>query len=481
MSARHQSWRQAASDKEHLCQTTLRGCIFLAYYIYGCRSNKTRTRYVLLLMGKIYEIRDPIHGFIQLNELEWEVINQPAFQRLRRIRQLAWTDMVYPGATHTRFEHSLGVMHVATRLFGAIRQRDESILRSEYNFENAGLDRQLQIIRLAALLHDVGHGPFSHAVEEILPTNPTTGVSFEHEDYSTAIIKYCLRDAIENHPTNKNNFGITVADIINVFSSKPASAKSLVWKNLVSGQMDADRMDYLLRDAYHSGVSYGRYDLDRVIATIRLCQDSEGDGFQIGVEEDGAHAVEGLLIARYMMFTQLYFHKTRSIYDFHLISAIREALSSSGSTFPPPDESGINDYLAWDDWVILGQIASGLAGPHGEILRNRHHHRMVFQTAEVPTDTEIELADKVFTELKSIGAVSREARKSWYKFEKEEISVHQGSGGALNRVVPLSSLSPVVRGLKTVNQKRVYVPLDMKNKAIEMVEAMLPKPEGIPQ
>src|SRR5438270_9259305 len=106
-----------------------------------------------------YEIRCPVHGFITLNDWEWEIIRQPVFQRLRRIRQLAWTDQVYPGAMHTRFEHSLGVMHVATRLYDAIVQRSDGILRRELTYTDEGFGRDKKLVRLAALLHDVGHTP----------------------------------------------------------------------------------------------------------------------------------------------------------------------------------------------------------------------------------------------------------------------------------------------------------------------------------
>src|ERR1700759_164394 len=117
---------------------------------------------------KTYEIRCPVHGFIRLNDWEWEVISQPAFQRLRRIRQLAWTDFVYPGAMHTRFEHSLGVLHMATMLYDAIIKRCIDFLRGEFRYNDAGLARYRKLVRLAALLHDVGHGPFSHAGEDLL-------------------------------------------------------------------------------------------------------------------------------------------------------------------------------------------------------------------------------------------------------------------------------------------------------------------------
>src|SRR5437763_554061 len=112
---------------------------------------------------RIYEIRCPVHGFVTLNDWEWAVISQPAFQRLRRIRQLAWTDYVYPGAMHTRFEHSLGVMHTATLLYDSIRERSAEILKRDLAYNDAGLKRDRQLVRFASLLHDLGHSPFSHA------------------------------------------------------------------------------------------------------------------------------------------------------------------------------------------------------------------------------------------------------------------------------------------------------------------------------
>jgi len=156
-------------------------------------------------MSNTYEIRDPIHGFIKLNEWERDIINQPAFQRLRRIKQLAWTDMVYPGATHSRFEHSLGVMQVISSLFDAICERQKSFLTDNLNYRESGLDRLRALLRIAALLHDIGHAPFSHAGEDIFPVDSQTGRAYVHEEYSAAIVKFELRDVIENHPVNRNH------------------------------------------------------------------------------------------------------------------------------------------------------------------------------------------------------------------------------------------------------------------------------------
>src|SRR6266702_8762092 len=132
---------------------------------YPCIWN-SRQRRPLVNLSKSYEFRCPIHGFIVLNDWERAIINQPPFQRLRRIRQLAWTDQVYPGAMHTRFEHSLGVMHTASLLYDSIVRNARAVLHAELGYDEAGFARNRQLVRLAALVHDVGHSPFSHASEE---------------------------------------------------------------------------------------------------------------------------------------------------------------------------------------------------------------------------------------------------------------------------------------------------------------------------
>jgi HD superfamily phosphohydrolase len=150
----------------------------------------------------VCEIRCPIHGFIGLTELERDIVDHSAFQRLRRIKQLAWTDYIYPGASHTRFEHSLGVMHLASRLYEAVVKASGETLKEIFKYTDAGLARDWQIVRLAALLHDVGHPPFSHAAEQLLPMKEPENYSllpgvvrpierYAHEDYSVEIIGSC--------------------------------------------------------------------------------------------------------------------------------------------------------------------------------------------------------------------------------------------------------------------------------------------------
>ncbi len=191
-------------------------------------------------MSKLYEIRDPIHGFIQFNAWEREIINHLVFQRLRRIRQLGLTEMVYPGAVHTRFEHSPGVMHVATKLFDQIVKRQKIYPKELLNCNDEDFARTRTIIRLAALLHDIGHSPFSHAGEGLMPLIKSGDRFYGHEDYSAAIIELMLRDVIENHSLDKDH--IKAHTVASYLRGIPALGRELlIWRSIVSSQLDADR------------------------------------------------------------------------------------------------------------------------------------------------------------------------------------------------------------------------------------------------
>ena len=181
-----------------------------------------------------YEIRCPVHGFVLINDWEHTIISQPAFQRLRRIRQLAWTDYIYPGAMHTRFEHSLGVMHTATLLFDSIKRSSADILKSELAFDDAGLGRYRQLVRLAGLLHDVGHTPFSHASEELFPDHANGAGKFTHEQYSAAIIRTQLKIAIEEHPLNRN-YDFRADDVAALVEGSAGAKQGLFWRDLIDG------------------------------------------------------------------------------------------------------------------------------------------------------------------------------------------------------------------------------------------------------
>jgi HD superfamily phosphohydrolase len=418
---------------------------------------------------RTYEIRCPVYGFITISDWEREIISQPAFQRLRRIRQLSWTDYIYPGAMHTRFAHSLGVMHMATMLYRGIVDRSRDILKSELGYNDAGLQRHEVLIRLAALFHDIGHSPFSHGAEELFPLVTTNDPRkrFRHEQYSAEIVRRCFADVISNHPAN-TNYEFRAEDVANLLEGKPDVGKALFWRDLIDGQMDADRMDYLLRDSLHSGVDYGRYDWRRLVQTIAVTPKNSMTGPRIGVREGGWHAAEGLILARYFMFTQVYFHKTRVIFDYHLQQALMKMLPNQH--FPKPVGNELDDYLRWDDWAVLGRLAAGEGGDDGIRLATRRHYRMVAETPEVPNSDDLERLAQWRQTLGDLPHVEIPAEKSWYRIGLADIPVITEDKPA--KVSPLSQYSSVVRGIEAVDQRRLYVPDENRAEARHRLQAL---------
>jgi HD superfamily phosphohydrolase len=228
-------------------------------------------------------IRDPLHNNIRLDPLAGELIETPAFQRLRYVRQLGLAFLVYPGATHTRFEHALGTYHLARRSLSLLDDGDGL----------AGVSGdECAIVAAAALLHDLGHYPFSHALEEI--------GALHHEEVARALIT-----------------GGEVGEIVSraLGDDAPARIVALVrgesrspLQRLISGSLDLDKLDYLRRDALMCGVSYGDIDVDRLLNSLVLVNDAESGGLTVGIAEKGLSALESLLFAKYQMYRNVYWH-----------------------------------------------------------------------------------------------------------------------------------------------------------------------------
>ena len=284
-------------------------------------------------LAETYEIRDPIHRTIVITELERLVLDHPWVQRLRHIRQLGFVSMVYPGAVHDRFQHSLGVMHLAGERFTHLRGTRSPALA---DFAAGDLDYAYQVVRFAGMLHDAGHAPFSHTAEHYLP--PVEQVLLpadwyrdglrpharqaRHEDLSLALICGLVAEGVLAEELARDVCAVLSLSVRR--GKRLAGLGSLVGilRALVSGEIDADRCDYLLRDAHFSGVSYGIYDLPRLIACETVL--SGPDGPELGLDVHGVHVLEGLLLARYHMFLQVYFHKTPPAFEYYLERAIAE-------------------------------------------------------------------------------------------------------------------------------------------------------------
>lgn len=287
----------------------------------------------------IYEIRDPIHETIIFTDSEKTVIDHPFVQRLRHIRQLGLKMLVYPGAVHDRFSHALGAMHLAGRVFDALDHQSEVFEK----LRPATRNYLRRVFRLAALLHDVGHGPFSHASENLMtsleklsiPKNWYENFSgarrATHEDYSVLLI-YTL--GLPREKIFSLDEAQDIASLVHK-SVKPSASWQKKFRSsteadgfhdflarLISGELDVDRMDYLLRDSYFTGVPYGTYDLEWLMNTIGTLATPKGP--VLIIKEGGLRAFEDFLLARYHMFLQIYFHRTTAAFEYYVEQAIRE-------------------------------------------------------------------------------------------------------------------------------------------------------------
>jgi len=419
-----------------------------------------------------YEIRDAIYGFISINEWEREIINTPAFQRLRRIKQLALTDFVYPGANHTRFEHSLGVMHLASLMYKSIVSNDENkkLLKEKLSYNDSGIKKDHQLIRLAALLHDVGHAPFSHVSEELMPHNKKKGKPYKHENYSSAIVLGPLKDIIENHNLNINNYGIRADEVAALIEANPDVLKDRIfWKVIISSQLDADRGDYLLRDSHHLGVKYGIYDYERLINTISLGIDPESLTIVLGTSKDGLHTAEALVIARYQMFNQVYFHKTRRAYDYHLTESMKKVLGKK--KLPPPNR--IDDYLEIDDYKMLHEIRLRKSDYNCRCIIERNHMRDIYSSSDTPSlkaEKDMEKKLKILQN-NSMWCYMDRSSNLWYRLntkgeESKEIMIIDDN----KNVKPLSEYSNVVKNLGEIQKMRIYVKPNDRDKAKRLIK-----------
>jgi HD superfamily phosphohydrolase len=301
--------------------------------------------------------------------------------------------MLYPGATHTRFEHSLGVMELATRAFDQLAASRGGLLEGHLK-KVAGLDKKplavsRQLVRLAALLHDVGHACFSHAAEAVIHEGS------EHDAFTVQLVegKDFLGSLLDE--VYFAGFSGMLGKVLRGGAVMPPQLKVL--KDLVSGEMDADRSDYLLRDSLHCGVEYGRFDHRRMVQCLDL-HEAEGGTLEIALQRDGIHTFEALILARYQMSTQVYLHRTRRIYDYYLCQYFTE---KGRCEFDTPQK--ILEQTDVRAMATILQDAEKGEGNHAKWairIRDRKHHRVVHETGEDANAMDLKHSGSLLEDLK---------------------------------------------------------------------------------
>jgi len=288
------------------------------------------------------EIKDPVRGYVYITENEKEIIDSFPVQRLRRLRQLAGAEYVYPGANHTRFEHSVGVMYLAGRV-------TENPRISQHISKD-----EAETVKIAGLLHDVGHGPFSHVFEHLLDKLEKT-----HEDMTLWIIKNSeLKDLLNKLGYNPENIGkLAIGNL-----HKPGKA---FLDQIISSSIDVDKLDFIVRDTYHTGAEYGYIDIFRLIHALDLLEEN------LAVDLGALSALESFIIARIESFKSIYFHRVGRAAQIMLATAMEKANEELGLVnFETPEE-----YLALDDYTVWTMLKN--CEKSNKVIRNLERRKML--------------------------------------------------------------------------------------------------------
>ena len=370
-------------------------------------------------------LRDPIHGFIKADDLEGDLISSRPMQRLRLVRQLGLSHLVFPGAEHSRFAHALGTMHLAGRLYDALATQAESPLPP-----TGGKARRN--VRIAALLHDIGHAPFSHTAEDLFDE------PIDHEEMTRRLLDLPeMQRIFERHQHDP-------APVLAILDGS-ADGPDRILSQIVSGELDVDKMDYLLRDSLFCGVRYGQFDLDRLLDTVLPLLDPRSNSWGIGVVEGGVHALEALVLARYYMFTQVYFNVTGKVLELHLGEWLRE----TGTRWRADPTA----FLEVDDVSVLSAMRRS-PSVHAAAVLARRHFVLAHETREhLEADEKRRFEERLAPLQQRYGAqllVSNSA-KDPQRLARSRVLVQCRDG-----LEEMATYSNFIRHLTRIDQYRVY-------------------------
>ncbi|HYU35292.1 MAG TPA: HD domain-containing protein [Thermoanaerobaculia bacterium] len=393
-------------------------------------------------------LRDPVHGFIRADALESALINSRPVQRLRFIHQLGFAFLVFPGAEHSRFSHVLGAMHLAGRVYDALCAKSAGLLPA------GARSRERRLVRAAALLHDVGHAPFSHSAEELFEGG------IDHEEMTRRLLALPeIGEVFARHGD-----GLAPGDVVRLLAGGGDATERLLAR-IISGELDADKMDYLLRDSLYCGVRYGSYDLERLLDTILPIEDPETGAWGTGVEEGGVHALEALVMARYYMFTQVYFNATGKALELHL----NEWLQENGRRWAAEPEA----FLEQDDVSVWSDLRRS-PSLHARAVVGRDHFPVAFETREHLSREDKERFEALLPELAAdFGAgnlLLSNSAKDPHRMRSSRVLVRRFDGS----LEPMEEASHFIRHLARIDRYRVYTPPALRAPVAEALRSKFP-------
>ena len=403
-----------------------------------------------------YEIRDPLHRAIQISASEREVVDSPFVQRLRDIRQLGFSHYPFPGATHTRFIHSLGVMHLAGRVFDAVF--DDKPFVSAI--------RRLSLrscLRLAALLHDIGHGPFSHTAEFAMPNIHSLGFTnvpdrrAAHEDYTVAILLSSELSVLieENFPFTSRHVAALIDNHIAIeddFFLLDGIDLRPILSQCISSNLDVDRLDYLMRDSYYAGVQYGKIDVDWLISHMARHVNHQGQ-MALALDRRALFAFDHFLVARYHMFLMVYFNRKSVAYETLLKSYMR----SDECDYRIPAD--LTAYKKIDDSHLWQHLLTQ-THPSAQRIVNRQPVKTVFEHEGSVSEVNLDIRCRVLEEAGITAYASRCMGSCFSPLKPDQLPIYVlgSNDDGSQRDTPLSSMSSAFRyGTFEICLSRIYV------------------------
>ncbi len=442
------------------------------------------------IRGKTIEVRDVIHGSIELYPWEMDIIDSRFFQRLRLIKQLGFAEFAYPCATHNRYIHSIGACHLAGITF-------QAIFKNHFFSSQEVYQHYYYLARVSALLHDIGHGPFSHAIEFAMPNADEMQLPTEvlgkkknrqatHEDYTLKIIlESSLTPVLEKglgkfgiepqHIANVMN--LSLSDHNNFFFDKGVNFRKVLHQ-IISSELDADRMDYLQRDSYYSGVSYGTFDSHWLLSNLSCYIDPKSKIAHLALSDRAIYTFEDFLLSRYHMFLMVYLHHKSVIYE----EMLRRYIESPDCNFSVPAD--VEKYAELDDSALYTALKADAKNPwakrilekrtykvaleiHGSTKKDPLHDPRVKEITEKLRDKKIDfiatssgkaLSNYVKPNLGNLPLESKDP-----EINENTIFVESNDRMSPTKIVPLESYTDLFRKYgEAKNIVRIYVPENSK-------------------
>lgn len=374
-----------------------------------------------------------MYGVMSFSDAEAKFISSKSFNRLRHIKQLSFSEYVYPSATHNRFSHSLGVCHVVTEMYNHLKKLHPTFFK----------DGDLELLRMMALSHDIGHSPFSHASEVLS--------SLTHEERLGSILKLEKQNVIL-----QNSYGIEGYDLINqVYNGTGltyiTNKHLITLHDFMDGFIDADKIDYLLRDARNCGVLYGNFDRYGLINYLTLFEDKDGV-YRIAIEENGLQALESFILARYYMFSQVYYHPLRRLYDKLFVNSMRNILPNGVY----PDD--VKKFLQWTDSRVISKLK----------FLQANEYDLVYDSNFNP-DVKKLIDSKLGSYL-----LCDTPRKSLFRKDTDDLMIYVKQS-TKNTFVPCTEVSPILNGIQyeCIHKLRYYAPKEISKEISQEINKVL--------